>query len=600
MVGDDILVERRRGAFPAAFLKKAALVWALVSVFLIIASWSAITRFHLSDPDDVLRLIQVRDLLAGQSWFDVTQMRVDAPGGGAPMHWSRLVDVPLALMIWALTPIFGSAAAETITLVAVPLLTLGCVMLLASRIAWRLWGDEEAVFTALVIVVSIPVLFQLSPLRIDHHGWQLVCALAALNGLLARSARRGGWIIGGAFALWLSISIEGLPLAAITFGVLALRWLRDIELRQWLVSAIQSLAIISAALFAATRGIGDLATYCDAISPMHLAMFGWGALVLSGLSTIRGQSPAITLAGFGLAGGGALALLLFQAPECASGGGFAQIDPLVADIWLSNVLEGRPLWEQVPAIALQYLSPPLIGILAALQLARRFHQGLKPFWLDYGLILLGALLITLFVARAGAVACVLASPLVAWQVRRWLRAIRLMEKPLPRIAAMVGVAFALLPAIPALLITSAMPVRASVGGAADEPIRVADCRVQGAGEALSALPKGEIFALLDIAPEILLVSDHTVIATGHHRGHRGMKVLIETAIGSSQEAKATLASRGTAYVAMCPSLYEARTYTSIKPDGFVPELAKGNVPQWLEPVHMPQDVGLKVWRVVVD
>ena len=80
-----------------------------------------------------------------------------------------------------------------VAIVLVPLITLACVMLLASRIAWRLWGDEEAIFTALVIVISIPVLFQLSPMRIDHHGWQMVCALAALNGLLARSPRVGGW-----------------------------------------------------------------------------------------------------------------------------------------------------------------------------------------------------------------------------------------------------------------------------------------------------------------------------------------------------------------------------------------------------------------------
>ena len=592
-----MLEERRRAAFPLAFLAKAGLAWALVSTFLVAVSWGSITSLHFSDPDDVLRLIQVRDSLGGQSWFDVTQYRVDASGGGVAMHWSRLVDIPLALVIMALAPFVGTAAAETVAIVIVPLFTLACVMLLASRIAWRLWGDEEAILTALVIVISIPVLFQLSPLRIDHHGWQLVCALAAVNGLLARSPRLGGWVIGTGLAAWLSISIEGLPLAAITFAVLAWRWLRDPAAKVWLTSAIQSLAVISVALFALTRGFSDFTNYCDAIGPVHLAMFTWGAIILSLLARANRPTLGVTLTGFAVAGGGAVTMLLSAAPQCASGGGFAQVDPLVAEIWLSNVLEGRPLWEQVPAIALQYLAAPLIGIYAAIQLAQRSHAGLRPFWTDYALILGGALAISIFVARTGAVACVLASPLLAWQLRRWLKAIRLMEGPLPRMAAMVGVACALLPAIPALLLTSAMPVRASVGGAEDVPIRVADCRVQDASNVLAELPQGEIFALLDIAPELLLISDHSVVATGHHRGHKAMKVLIETAIGTEDKARKTLLARGSAYVAMCPALHEARTYAKINAEGFVPQLAAGEVPDWLEPIAVGNKNGLKLWRI---
>src|SRR3954452_14790108 len=41
------------------------------------------------DTDDAMRLVQVRDLLAGQSWFDLTATRLDPPG--TLMHWSRVV-----------------------------------------------------------------------------------------------------------------------------------------------------------------------------------------------------------------------------------------------------------------------------------------------------------------------------------------------------------------------------------------------------------------------------------------------------------------------------------------------------------------------------
>ncbi len=131
-------------------------------------------------------------------------------------------------------------------------------------------------------------------------------------------------------------------------------------------------------------------------------------------------------------------------------------------------------------------------------------------------------------------------------------------------------------------------------------MRVADCRVQDTREALASLPKGEIFAMMDIAPELLLVSDHTVLATGHHRGDKAMKVLIETALGTPEEARDTLRGRGTAYVAMCPSLNEPRTYAQMAPEGFAAQLADGNAPQWLEPVAMPADAGLKFWRVTPE
>src|ERR1700752_4875323 len=50
--------------------------------------------------DDAMRLVDVRDFLAGQSWFDLTQHRLSPPEGVA-MHWSRLIDLPLAMLIRA-------------------------------------------------------------------------------------------------------------------------------------------------------------------------------------------------------------------------------------------------------------------------------------------------------------------------------------------------------------------------------------------------------------------------------------------------------------------------------------------------------------------
>src|ERR1700750_651476 len=50
------------------------------------------------DNDSLLRLVEGRDMLAGEGWFDLHQYRM-GPEGGFVMHWSRLVDAPLAAII---------------------------------------------------------------------------------------------------------------------------------------------------------------------------------------------------------------------------------------------------------------------------------------------------------------------------------------------------------------------------------------------------------------------------------------------------------------------------------------------------------------------
>ena len=51
-----------------------------------------------TDGDDVMRFVQIRDYLQGQSWFNTDQLRLGFSGAGTDMHWSRLVDVPLVFL----------------------------------------------------------------------------------------------------------------------------------------------------------------------------------------------------------------------------------------------------------------------------------------------------------------------------------------------------------------------------------------------------------------------------------------------------------------------------------------------------------------------
>jgi hypothetical protein len=94
--------------------------------------------FDAMSTDDAKRLVEVRDLIAGQGWFGLTQYRLDPPG--LPMHWSRVIDAPLAAMILMLRPFVGMQGAEAATLVLWPLL-FGATLMAVAAIARRMSDD---------------------------------------------------------------------------------------------------------------------------------------------------------------------------------------------------------------------------------------------------------------------------------------------------------------------------------------------------------------------------------------------------------------------------------------------------------------------------
>lgn len=589
-----MLGDYRRPGIDPLFLQRAGLAFVLVALLLLIVNVPAIAAHRFPDPDDALRLVQVRDLLSGQGWFDLRQHRIDAPGGGVPMHWSRLVDIPLALSILVLSPFFGQAGAEAATLILVPLVTLAIALLLAGRIAWRLLGEEATGFACLALAMSVPVISQLRPMRIDHHGWQIVLALAAVNGLMSRSPLLGGWAIGTALALSLAISIEGLPLAAAFIGLLALRWLRDPADRGWLLHAMAALASWSVMLFLFTRGFADLAIHCDAISPFHLAVFAWGAIGVGVLAAQRPRPWAFQVVWFAGIAAGALGIAYVAAPQCA-GGAFAGLDPLVDKYWYSNVAEGLPVWRQTASDMLGIVLPPAVGLFAALRLAGESRQWLRRFWLDYAALIACALVVALLVARAGAVAAALAAPPVGWQIARWCRALRHIDQPGKRVAALAALALVLVPALPFTLITIAAPAKAA--SQAPAPV-VADCDLASAGSGLRRLGHAEIFAPLDVSSQLLYESrDLRVFATGHHRGNLAIRETIALFLGSSDQAHRALVARGTRYVALCPGLNEPALYAHAAPAGFAADLVDDRVPAWLTPVDVGSEGSLRVWRV---
>lgn len=325
-------------------------------------------------------------------WLAVTLLQI---GATAIAGWfSPMPAVPLA---WGL-PTLVSA------------LTLGCVMLLVGRIAYRVFDEEIAGLACLACAVAVPLMVALRPVAFDLHGFQAVCVLIALNGLMAREARYGGWAIGAALACWLALSLDGMVLALGFAAIPALKWLRNRADRWWLVHTLNALTAVTAAILTA-RWVAGMPPACGTLGVAHLAAFAWMAGLLTVVALFEPHPRGFTVGGMTAAVGGAALLLVDLNPGCAIGATF-------------GLDAATPLWRDGAVFASQALALPLLGLVAAIRLLAPAGDWLRRWWSDYALLVVLAAMATAFDARVAAAACVLAAVPIGWQMREWIRSAR--------------------------------------------------------------------------------------------------------------------------------------------------------------------------------
>ena len=129
------------------------LVWLVIVAQLVAAHWSE-TAQTLSDMDDAMRLVQVREFLAGRGWFDLHEARLGPPDG-YDTHWSRLIDAGIAGLFLALRPFTDAAFAERLARTIWPMLWLIPALAGATAIAWRLAGRVAAPTALFVLGVTV-------------------------------------------------------------------------------------------------------------------------------------------------------------------------------------------------------------------------------------------------------------------------------------------------------------------------------------------------------------------------------------------------------------------------------------------------------------
>lgn len=548
-----------------------------------------IATLGFRDPDDAMRLVQIRDWIGGQAFWDVSQHRVNPPLGG-PMHWSRIVDMPVAALILLFTPLLGATQAEMLACVIVPLLLLGGLTAALFVAARRIAGPIVALLSVVLLLTAPSILVQFTPLRIDHHGWQILLAAIALCGATDDRPARGGIVAALALALWLQISSESLPYVALFGAAFALRhWIARDQAPRFIAFA---LTLGGAALFllALLRGPNAaMASHCDALS--YVYVWPLVAMAIATLAAARLIGTATAPNRFAIAaigGGAALATFALTGGPCLSGDPFAALGPLAYKLWYLQVMEGRPIWEQSLSMRGVILLPSLLGLAASLLAARTAQGEARLRWLLLALLLLGATGVAMLVMRALSVAHVLALPGIAWLLIALFRRIQSARTALVRVSGSVALALLTPVGLSSLWTALASPPEpaAQKGG---------DCRSASMLAPLRALPPATLFAPLDLGPDILARTGHSVIGTAHHRNAVGITTVIQGFVDRPDQARATIAQTRATYLVTCNGLNELRLYAKTNPAGLAALLAKGKPPAWLE--QLPTKEPLRLYRI---
>lgn len=183
--------------------------WAVIAALLLGRTLLQPDRLLLGDGDDAMRMVSALDLLHGQAWTDLMQHRDNTPHGTS-MHWSHLIDAPLALIMALAQPFVGDAAPDVAAMVW-PVLLMLPLMFLTAAVIRRLVPQGET-FTAIVLpVLTLAIVVEFLPGRPDHHNVQILLSLTTLLALLVgRATVLGGAAAGFAIATSLAIGMETL------------------------------------------------------------------------------------------------------------------------------------------------------------------------------------------------------------------------------------------------------------------------------------------------------------------------------------------------------------------------------------------------------
>lgn len=559
-----------------------------------------------ADNDDTMRLIEVRDLLSGQGWFDLNQYRLGL-AGGTLMHWSRLIDLPIATLILFFGTFLAPLKAEAAALLVWPVF-LALPLLAAMGLAgWRIGGVQPMHAALGLTAILIVATNRFLPGAIDHHNVQLVLVATIAAMLVDRRYSPVSLSIAGfAAALAIAIGAETMPFIAAVCLIVAALW-------GWHGEAYRPAAQGFALALSVTVTVAFFATIpphlysrvtCDSLSLgfYGITAVGGAALFLAATfaSTANRKSRFAVL---GLAGTAVLGSALVLAPQCLQNP-LSGLDPLLVTFWLDGVSEAKSGMEQMQLEPGTFGGFYAVGFFAA---AVCFFRVLRRDRVELHLILLALVAISWGIATVQVRGAVFANLLSMLPLSLLVTELRRNANRDPKnlragFVYLAGVLMAVpsVWAVDGVLAAEGTPgliSRISIADGASSRAESKDCNSETALRQLAGLDPVTVAAPSDSGAAILRFTAHRVLAGPYHRNQGGMLTELHIGLAKPSEAEAFLRGAAVGVLAYCASNPQTATLVRTKPDGLYAALKKGRVPPYLEPLPRDENSGLTLYRV---
>lgn len=544
--------------------------------------------------DDATRLVHLRDFWASGAWFDLSLVQIGAPDA-LNSHWSRLIDLPLALAVSLFGLILGEETAVTVVRILWPSILLLALLYLVARDVERRAGAAAVVIFLFMVFGSLTATFQFHPGRVDHHNVQILCAIGGVV-LLQRSLSDAwfGFPAGALFGFGFVIGLEALlPVVAILAIGLGMSGFFP-DMRQGVRRALRTCAgvmLIGFVLTTAPAQWGNVV--CDALSLNLLMLFGVGTATMTFLKVRLPHASALQwMTGLAIGGGVGLAAYIAADPVCM-GGPLARIDPLARTVWLDKVIEVMTVVryaEITPTGAISFLAVVAagVGVLGSELYRTRNAEALFSFLSVLVMAIYGCLYMRLM-----PYAIWLAIPAIAVWVAQ-LPAIG----NLSRATVRAGLALVLSQGTLVALLSPVIAVFSSADAVALKemtPLTKACSRTETINS-LRSMPPGLIANDIDLGPYIALHTSHRVVAAPYHRIDKSIIAVHRIFSSAPKESERLLRQLQANYVVACRR--RGGKLAELKADSLMYALQNGESVSFLEPMAVGHPGSpLLVWQV---
>ena len=576
------------------WVRLTLLVWACVAVFYVTSDWNRVRWLSLGDTDDNMRLMQVRAWLGGQGWYDLTNYRLNPPTG-FNIHWSRLVDLPIAGLILFFRLFTSNVWAERLACGIAPLVPLSITMVGLGATVRRLVHTLAWPLGVVFLLTAGTTMSMYMPERIDHHGWQLAMLSLTVAGLCDSKQGRGGALVGLASAVSLTIGLEMLPYAAMAGAILALRWIWDRSEARRLAVYAASLGGGSAAGFAAFASNANYVLRCDALTPVYLSVMVAAGVLLFALAWVSPANRALRLALAVVAGAIIAVGFAHFFPQCM--GRPEQVSPELQRNWLNNVREAKPIYRHPFRMGFPMAALPAIGVIGVLVGTWRARRTVALLgWVCVALFVTFASLMLLWQVRVAPAAQLMAVPgavALTWLLVPWL--VRRVSWPVAAIGAVVTML--IVSGSFATLIIRYLPVDRPKAYARRVNLATGNCLRTTVLQRLNYYPAQTVFTFVDLGPRLITLTHHDAVAGPYHRNGDAILDVQHAFDGTPDQARAIMKRHGATLLLVCPNMAESTNYRARAPGGFYSRLAHNQIPDWLTPLPLPKKSPLRLFRV---